>query len=66
MTINQSLSEKTISPEAQRALQEAEARRESLDQKLTELSKIKEYQGRTGPEPVRYEDWEVKGIATDF
>jgi hypothetical protein len=22
--------------------------------------------GRTGPEPTRYGDWEVKGICTDF
>jgi hypothetical protein len=22
--------------------------------------------GRTGPEPVRYGDWEKKGIAVDF
>lgn len=22
--------------------------------------------GRDGPEPVRYGDWEVKGIASDF
>jgi hypothetical protein len=22
--------------------------------------------GRKGPDPVRYGDWEVKGVATDF
>lgn len=26
----------------------------------------KELGGREGPEPTRYGDWEVKGIATDF
>ena len=26
----------------------------------------KEVGGRGGPEPTRYGDWEVKGIATDF
>ena len=26
----------------------------------------KEVNGRDGPEPVRYGDWEVKGIASDF
>ena len=26
----------------------------------------KEYQGPKGPEPTRYGDWEVKGIASDF
>ena len=26
----------------------------------------KEINGRDGPDPVRYGDWEVKGIASDF
>lgn len=53
---------KKLPPEAQRALAEAEARRKS-EQSLdlpTELG------GRKGPEPVRYGDWEKKGIAVDF
>jgi hypothetical protein len=25
-----------------------------------------ETKGRDGPDPVRYGDWEVKGVATDF
>ena len=47
---------------AKRALQEAEERRKvSKNQELpTELG------GRNGPEPVRYGDWERKGIAVDF
>jgi len=51
-----------LPPAAKRALAEAEARRKS-EQALelpTELG------GRDGPEPVRYGDWEKKGIAVDF
>ena len=53
---------KGLSPEAQRALTEADARRKKAgSQRLpTELG------GRDGPEPVRYGDWEKKGIAVDF
>lgn len=49
---------------AQRALQEAEARRKASEGKLTPLPK--ELGGRDGPEPVRFGDWEKKGIAYDF
>ena len=51
-----------ISPAAQRALQEAEERRKAA----TDLALPKELGGRKGPEPVRYGDWERKGIAVDF
>jgi len=51
-----------LPPEAQRALAEAEARRAA--QKAQEMPV--ELGGRDGPEPVRYGDWEKKGIATDF
>ncbi|AXI53222.1 hypothetical protein SuNHUV7_11040 (plasmid) [Pseudoseohaeicola sp. NH-UV-7] len=51
-----------LPPAAQRALAEAEARRAAAkDEKLP-----KELGGRDGPEPVRYGDWEKKGIAIDF
>jgi len=54
---------KEISPAAQRALAEAEARRKAA----AEVKPMpKEYQGRKGPEPTRYGDWENKGIASDF
>jgi hypothetical protein len=53
---------KSLSPAARRALDEAEARR--LAQKADD--RPKEIQGRNGPEPVRYGDWEVKGLASDF
>ncbi len=51
-----------LTPEAQRALAEAEARRKAAkDETLP-----KELGGRDGPEPVRYGDWEKKGLAIDF
>ncbi|MEP3632906.1 MAG: DUF1674 domain-containing protein [Shimia thalassica] len=51
-----------LPPAAQRALAEAEERRKNdKGVKLpTELG------GRDGPEPVRFGDWEKKGIAIDF
>jgi len=51
-----------IPPAAQRALAEAEERRKKA--KANELPT--ELGGRDGPEPVRYGDWEKKGIAIDF
>ena len=48
---------------ARRALAEAEARRKAAQD---ETPRPAEQGGRAGPEPVRYGDWEVKGIATDF
>ncbi|WP_322514650.1 DUF1674 domain-containing protein [Rhodopseudomonas palustris] len=49
---------------AKRALAEAEARRVEAAQHTA--ARAKEYQGPKGPEPTRYGDWEVKGIASDF
>jgi hypothetical protein len=43
-------------------LAEAEARRAAQK----DLSLPRELGGRDGPEPVRYGDWEKKGIAIDF
>ena len=57
---------KPLSPAAQRALKEAARRRLDIDARAAELAKQKELQGRGGLEPVRYEDWEVKGLASDF
>ncbi|MEM9575416.1 MAG: DUF1674 domain-containing protein [Pseudomonadota bacterium] len=51
-----------LPPAARRALKEAEARRRAA--KALELPP--ELGGRDGPEPVRYGDWEKKGIAVDF
>jgi hypothetical protein len=53
---------KILPPEAIRALAEAEERRK----KAKEIERPKELGGRNGPEPVRYGDWERKGIAVDF
>lgn len=56
-----------IAPEAQRALAEAEARRQaSATGSGTALPGGKEIGGRDGPDPVRFGDWETGGIATDF
>ena len=49
---------------AARALAEAEARRRARDPATVTLPP--EIDGRAGPEPVRYGDWENKGIASDF
>lgn len=50
-----------LSDAARRALAEAEARRAKPAD-----TRPREYRGRDGPDPVRYGDWEVKGLATDF
>ncbi len=57
---------KVLSPAAQRALAEAEARRAARDAHAAELKREREVNGRGGLDPVRYDDWEVKGIASDF
>lgn len=51
-----------LPPEAQRALAEAEERRKAAT--ATDLPP--ELGGRDGPEPVRYGDYEKKGICVDF
>ena len=51
-----------LPPAAQRALAEAEERR----RKAKSLELPPELGGRDGPEPVRYGDWERKGLAIDF
>lgn len=60
------LASKPLAPAAQRALAEAEARREALDAKTAELARQREINGRGGLDPARYDDWEVKGLASDF
>ena len=47
---------------AARALAEAEARRAAAKP----LDLPPELGGRDGPEPIRFGDWELKGIASDF
>jgi hypothetical protein len=55
---------KPLSPAAQRALAEAAERRAEIDRRAADLAA--ERHGRSGPEPVRYGDWEIKGRAIDF
>ncbi len=52
----------TLPPAARRALAEAEARRRAA----APAALPRELGGRDGPEPVRYGDWEKKGLAIDF
>ena len=54
--------EPALPPAAIRALAEAEARRIAAG----DVVLPKELGGRNGPEPVRYGDWEKKGLAIDF
>jgi hypothetical protein len=56
------MKDKTLTPEARRALAEAEERR--LRQAPVTLPR--EVNGRTGPEPTRFGDWENKGLTSDF
>lgn len=55
-----------LSEAAKRALAEAAERRAALDAKAAELAREAELNGRGGADPVRYDDWEVGGIAVDF
>jgi hypothetical protein len=55
---------KPLTPAAERALAEAEARR--LAAEASAKPAAREFQGPKGPEPTRYGDWENKGIASDF
>ena len=59
------MSEKKDLPAAAiRALEEAEVRRKIADAEAK--ARPKELGGRDGLDPVRYGDWEKKGIAIDF
>ncbi|TWI33248.1 DUF1674 domain-containing protein [Paracoccus sulfuroxidans] len=53
---------KELPPEAVRALAEAEERRKNAKPIVLPV----ELGGRDGPEPVRFGDYEKKGIAVDF
>lgn len=54
---------KPLTPEARRALAEADERRRKAG---PAPERPPEFRGPSGPEPVRYGDWERKGIASDF
>lgn len=54
-----------ISKAARRALAEAEQRRQTSEARNARRAPP-EIGGRDGPEPARFGDWEVKGVASDF
>ncbi|HUG60593.1 MAG TPA: DUF1674 domain-containing protein [Methylomirabilota bacterium] len=53
---------RVLTPEAERALAEAESRRAAAAAE----EPPREIDGRGGLEPVRYGDWEIKGLTADF
>jgi len=62
-----SAAKKPLSPAAERALAEAAVRRAVADGAAAQRPPEPESGGRSGElDPVRYGDWEVKGMATDF
>jgi hypothetical protein len=62
MPIDRGEKEERLAAAAERALAEATARRAEARR----LNLPREFGGREGPEPVRFGDWERKGMATDF
>jgi hypothetical protein len=62
MTDTESTVDQRIREAAERALREAETRRQSVPATI----RPKELGGRDGPEPTRFGDWEKKGIISDF
>jgi hypothetical protein len=55
---------KQLSPAARRALEEAEARRQT--EAAAAVAAEGDQGGPRGLEPTRFGDWERKGIAVDF
>ena len=53
-----------LTPAARRALAEAEARRAEIDARTKNAPPEKG--GRGGLDPIRYGDWEIKGLTSDF
>ena len=60
--VMRSKDKKPIPEIAKQALEEAKARRDAQGVPVSD----KEINGRKGPDPARYGDWENKGIASDF
>ncbi len=58
------ISGKPVPAAAERALAEAAARRAERDRARSQPPQ--ELHGRGGLDPVRYGDWEVNGMASDF
>ena len=57
---------KVLTPEAIRALEEAEARRVAAMEAAGGQKLPTEIGGRDGEDPTRYGDYEKKGLAVDF
>ncbi|WP_119306200.1 DUF1674 domain-containing protein [Cohaesibacter haloalkalitolerans] len=55
-----------LPPAAQRALMEAEERRRERDALKVSADRPKEFNGRGGLDPSRYDDYEIDGRAIDF
>lgn len=62
MSRTKSEREHNLANAAERALAEAQARREAR----AEATRPVELGGRNGPEPTRFGDWEKDGITSDF
>lgn len=60
----QPAAKRPLTPAAQRALEEAAARRAQRERNAPD--RPKEISGRDGPEPTRYGDWEINGLTSDF
>jgi hypothetical protein len=56
------MNDRKLTPEARRALAEAEERR----RRQPDVRLPREVNGRAGPEPTRFGDWETKGLTSDF
>ena len=59
-----STEKRPLTPEAERALAEAAARRAEHERQKNEAPK--EQGGRGGLDPARYGDWEKDGLTSDF
>jgi hypothetical protein len=57
-------SPRRLTPEAERALAEAAARR--AERARNESAPPEEIGGRGGLDPTRYGDWEINGLTPDF
>ena len=57
---------KLLTEAAKRALAEAAGRRQAQEAREAILNQETEHRGRGGLDPVRYNDWEIKGLTSDF
>jgi hypothetical protein len=62
VTVEEGSARKPLSPAAQRALQEAEERRQAAEK----ADMPEEFGGRGGADPARFGDWEINGRTIDF